>query len=123
MSSVKSTSSLIYLLRKGESGATDVERLGAPEGVDAGSSSLSTVEVDGRAHLLAYDGRDGRLDVFEFLNAGPWLRKLPGLRINPGFDHVEPFVIGNRHHLLCYSSKEGAFEFHELQDGSFIRHR
>jgi hypothetical protein len=118
LSSVRSGSSLIYLIRTDDrSNVTGVETLGSTEDLGAGYTSLFPMVVGDRAHLLAYDKTRGGLDVFQLLDSTPWLSKLSlTSKIDSGFDVIEPFVIGNQHHLMCYDSKAGAFEFLGLTD-------
>ena len=111
---------MVYTIRRDERArVTGAELVWSTE--DLGQySNLFPIELDGKNHLLGYHRDDGGLDIFHLIDSPPWVNKLPvSARINPGYDHIEPFVMGNLTHLMCYSSKGGAFEFFGLAADGF----
>lgn len=107
----------IYIIRTGDqANITGVELAGSAEDLTE-YSSLFPMAIGGKTYLLGYVSNSGRLDVFQLLESSPWVSRLhPKPTIDSGFQHIEPFVMGNLPHLMCYNSVEGAFEFLALTD-------
>ena len=110
---------MFYYVHTGDhANVTRVEPVGSTPELRAGYSSLFTMVLRDQVHLLAYDKNRGGLDAFQLLESAPWLSRLPvEIRLRPGFDIVEPFVMGNLPYLMCYSSKDGNFELLGIGDG------
>lgn len=108
--------SQLFLISRKKNGELAATEVGEQDALGAGHSSLSSATVKGRTLIFANRTDSDRLDVYEFLASPAELRKTRA-RPKTGAENqvVEPFVLGNRLHLLCYSPS-GTFSVLELGD-------
>lgn len=94
-----------------------MNQVGSTVDLTTGYASLSTLEVKSEVCVFGHKPSSPRLDVYQVIPDSPWLRKLVRQpEIGSGLDIVEPFVIGNHPHLLCYAAENGTFEIYALGD-------
>jgi hypothetical protein len=92
------------------------EQQGA-EPLAGGYAHLTTLEVGGVPYLIAIDAK-GAASAFKVSAAAPYLEPVPSsINLGEPWDIVEPFVLGNVPHLLCYEAAAGNFSFFPLGDG------
>ncbi len=110
-------SSQVYLIQSGDKPNTlAVKQVASTDDLNK-YASLSSLTVKGQAYLFGYNPSSDRLDIYQFSNVSPWVRKVPAQpKVGSGLDIIEPFVIGNRPHLMCYTAKNGTFDLFALDD-------
>lgn len=108
----------VFLILSDDHGnVTSIEPNGVTEALGAEYSSLFPFEFGGNTRLLAYGKETGALDAFQLLDSAPWLSKMSQKSvIDTGFDGLEPFLLGNQPYLMCYSAKDGAFQFYGISE-------
>jgi hypothetical protein len=86
------------------------------EPLDTGYAHLVALEAGGVPHLIGIDAK-GAASAFKVSAAAPFVEPVPSaLELAGPWDIVEPFVLGNIPHLLCYEAAEGNFSFFPLDD-------
>jgi hypothetical protein len=74
---------------------------------------VTTTRVGGKTYLLGYTKTDQKVDCYELTAQAPWVQAVESkfdLSKKP-WDFIEPFVIGNQPHLMCYKADPGWFAF------------
>jgi hypothetical protein len=79
---------------------------------------LTTIEVGGKTYLLGYMKTDQSTDAWELTTEAPWVASVDSSvdLSNKKWDFIEPFVIGNQPHLMCYKADPGWFAFFPIGD-------
>lgn len=81
-----------------------------------GYAHLVALESGGAPHLIGIDAK-GAASAFKVSAAAPYLEPVASaLKLGGPWDIVEPFVLGNIPHLLCYEADQGNFSFFPLDD-------
>lgn len=107
----------LYLIRQKEGGSVEAEQIGSAE-LRRRYASLVPVELEGRPYALGYSPDSGDLDAFAIGLRPPGIEKAGfHLNVGPGLDIIEPFVIGNQPHLICYTAKTGTFDLFSIGGG------
>jgi hypothetical protein len=95
----------------------EAKQVTSTNALDTTYASLSWLTVKGQDHLLGYNPTSDWLDVYQFSGRAPWVKKAAARpKVGSGFDIIEPFVIGNQPHLMCYTAKNGIFALLALDD-------
>jgi hypothetical protein len=111
-------SASIYSIQQGEKqNILEVNHVGSTPDLNTSYASLSKLAVKARVYLLGYDTKSAQPDVYQFQSGSPWVTRLSTqLKIGSGVDIIEPFVIGNQPHLMCYRAKDGTMEMFAIGD-------
>ncbi len=109
---------LIYRVAEGaKRNELDIRGSGEAE-VQKTYDVLSHIEVAHCTYLLGYTRVDQEVDMYELLDVEPWLRLVPSEMdlSSRKWDAIEPFVLGNQPHLMCYKADPGWFGFFPVSD-------
>ena len=79
---------------------------------------LTTTKVGGKTYLLGFTKADQSTDAYELTAQAPWLKPVKSRfdLSNKEWDFIEPFVIGDQPHLMCYKADPGWFAFFPIRD-------
>jgi hypothetical protein len=95
-----------------------MDQVGTTDVVGPDYTSLFQFESGGQTYLIGYNRRRSALDAYQIIEGPPWItRAMSHPKVGSGFDSIEPFVIGNRPHLACYTSESGLFKLFSFGDG------
>ncbi len=79
--------------------------------------NMFPLALQGRSYVAGYSRRTGTVDFYRVGMRAPFVEETGHkVGVGEGFDVVEPFVIGNQLHLLCYTSSTGVFEISAFSD-------
>jgi hypothetical protein len=106
------------MIQRGTKPSTlEVKQIASTDGLNTKYASLSWLAVKGEVYLFGYNPNSDSLDIYQFSGLSPWVKKMAARpKVGSGFDIIEPFVIGNQPHLMCYNAKNGTFAFFALDD-------
>ena len=106
-----------------------IHQLGAKQVFSADASTaiggkykiVTPLVVDKTSYLLAYDPASGKANVLRQTSAEPWLASAGTVNVGTALDAIEPLILGNQPHLMCYGAKAGAGPNGDARrDGSFM---
>jgi hypothetical protein len=108
----------IYSIRQNETrDKLDVAQVAEVE-LSKAYDILTTTEVGGKTYLLGFTKADQSTDAYEMTAEAPLVQPVDSSfdLSNKEWDFIEPFVIGNQAHLMCYKADPGWFAFFPIGD-------
>lgn len=74
---------------------------------------LTPLTVNGQQLLLGYTKADQEVDTYQLTDKKPWVQPVPNTidLTSRKWDSIEPFVLANQPHLMCYQADPGWFVF------------
>ncbi|CDX20153.1 conserved hypothetical protein [Mesorhizobium sp. ORS 3324] len=108
----------VFELAKDSSGVIAARVLfsGPVNGISEEVTAAAALKLADGLHVLTYERESGVASLFAVSDAPPFLSARSKLTLPQQLDEIEPFVLGNRLHLLCYEQAKGNFTFYELGD-------
>jgi len=80
-------------------------------------TSLLVHSIGGRSILIGYDKQSHRCGTYALTDKEPFIESVENqLHLGGPWDCIEPFVLGNQPHLMCYERKKGEFGIFPLTD-------
>jgi hypothetical protein len=114
----KQAASVIYsVAQTANTNKVTVKKVAEPTAIKTTYASLTSVTVQGKTYLLGYNPAMDAPDLYEFTAKAPWLQPATGtLKVGAGYDIIEPFTLGNRPFVACYTAKNGVFSIFSIAD-------
>jgi len=111
----------VYAIRPaGKSDELTLDQVWQQDGttpLQSGYRHLMAVQAGGSSVLVAVDSATNMATAFRTNEAGRgFVSVAAALSIGGPWDIIEPFLMGNRPHLLTYAARSGQFRFYPLDD-------
>ena len=108
---------IIYSVAPDGKAALDCKEVGSSSAIPTSYQSLLSLRFNGGTYLLGHQAGSAQVDVFQFSNKSPWLKRVAAkTKIDKGTDLIEVFTLGNRAYIAAYAAKKGVFNVYAIAD-------